>query len=262
MMELARYAFRRRLLGTAALSVLLSVFAAGMVAMFPSIDASGVDLEAYLEAFPPALREAFGLTALGSIEGFLSAEFYQFGLVLLLGLYTAYVGGRLVAAEVETGRIDFVLAGPVPRWRVVVERYLALLASVVVVDVVSAVAVVVSVAAIGDSIEPVRLLWVHLLAVPYLAACGGLGLLISTLTDRADTAQRAGLGAVFVLFVLDSTTAATDYDWLGAVSPTRLYDPTAVLVEGTVDLAGAGLLLAASAVLVVAAVKRFRANDI
>jgi len=92
-MELARYAFRQRLAGTAALSVLLAVFAAGMVAMFaagmvamfPSIEQSGVDLEAYLEAFPPALREAFGLVSLGSIEGFLAAEFYQFGLVLLLG---------------------------------------------------------------------------------------------------------------------------------------------------------------------------------
>lgn len=261
-MELARYAFRRRLAGTAALSVLLSVFAAGMVAMFPSVEASGVDLEAYLEAFPPALREAFGLVSLGSIEGFLSAEFYQFGLVLLLGLYTAYVGGRLIAAEVETGRIDLVLAGPVPRWRVVVERYFALLASVAIVNAVSGVAVAVSVAAIGDSIAPARLVWVHLLAVPYLAVCGAIGLYISTLTDRADTAQRAGLGAVFSLFLLDSTTAATDYDWLGAVSPTRLYDPTAVLVEGTVDLASAALLLAVSAVLVVAAVWRFRTNDV
>ena len=208
-MEHARYAFRRRLVGTAALSVLLSVFAAGMVAMFPSIEQSGVDLEAYLEAFPPALREAFGLVSLGSIEGFLSAEFYQFGLVLLLGLYTAYVGGRLIAAEVESGRIDLVLAGPVPRWRVVVERYLALIASVVVVDAVSGIAVALAVTAIGDSIAPARLFWAHLLAVPYLAVCGGLGLVISTLTDRTDTAQRGALGAVFVLFLLDSTTSAT-----------------------------------------------------
>lgn len=261
-MEHARYAFRRRLVGTAALSVLLAVFAAGMVAMFPSIEQSGVDLEAYLEAFPPALREAFGLVSLGSIEGFLSAEFYQFGLVLLLGLYTAYVGGRLIAAEVESGRIDLVLAGPVPRWRVVVERYLALLASVMVVDAVSGIVIAASVAAIGDSIAPARLFWAHLLAVPYLAVCGGLGLVISTLTDRADTAQRGALGAVFVLFLLDSTTAATDYDWLGAISPTRQYDPTAVLVEGSIDFVAGGLMLVAAALLVGIAVWRFDGNDI
>lgn len=261
-MELARYAFRRRLAGTATLSVGLAVYAAGMVAMFPSVEQSGVDLEAYLEAFPPALREAFGLVSLTSIEGFLSAEFYQFGVVLLLGLYTAYTGGRLVAAEVETDRVALVLAGPVPRWRVVVERYLALLASVVLVDAVSGVTVAVAVAAIGDSIAPMRLLWVHLLAVPYLAVCGALGLLLSTLTDRADTAQRAALGAVFGLFLLDSTTATTDYDWLGAVSPTRQYDPTAVLVEGTVDLVCAAALLVAAVVLVVAAARRFRSSDI
>lgn len=261
-MEITRYAFRRRLAGTAALATLLSLFAAGMVAMFPSVEASGVDLEAYLEAFPQALREAFGLTSLASVEGFLSAEFYQFGLVLLLGLYTAYVGGRLVAAEVESGRLDLVLAGPIPRWRVVVERYVALLASVIVVDAVTGVVVAAAIMAIGESIAPARLVWAHLLAVPYLAVCGALGLLISTLTDRVDTAQRAALGGVFALFLLDSTTGATDYDWIGAISPTRLYDPTAVLVEGTVDIMGGAVLLVAAVALVAVAVKRFERNDI
>jgi len=177
-------------------------------------------------------------------------------------VYTAYVGGRLIAAEVESGRIDLVLAGPVPRWRVVVERYLALLASVAIVDAVSGIAIAVAVAAIGDSIAPARLVWAHVLAVSYLAVCGGLGLVISTLTDRVETAQRGALGAVFALFLLDSTTAATDYDWLGAISPTRQYDPTAVLVEGSTDLLAGGLMVAAAGLLVGFAVWRFDGNDI
>ncbi|WP_373188720.1 hypothetical protein [Halolamina sp.] len=111
-------------------------------------------------------------------------------------------------------------------------------------------------------IAPARLVWAHVLAVPYLAVCGGLGLVISTLTDRVETAQRGALGAVFALFLLDSTTAATDYDWLGAISPTRQYDPTAVLVEGSTDLLAGGLMVAAAGLLVGFAVWRFDGNDI
>lgn len=262
MLAIARYLFRRRLAGTAALAALLSLLGAGTVGLFPSVEQAGVDLDAYAESLPPAMREAFGLSSLSSIEGFLAGEFYQFAFVLLLGAYAAYLGGRVVAAEVETGRIDLVLAGPVARWRVVVERYLAVVASLVVVDAVVAVAVSAALAAIGESVEAGRLLAVHLLAVPYLCCCTAIGLVPSVLTDRADTAGRAGLAAVFALFLLDSLTAPTDYDWVGAISPTRGYDPTAVLVEGAVDYAAAALLLTVAVTLVAAAVRRFRRNDI
>lgn len=262
MFEITRYLVRRRLGGTAALAALLSLLGAGTVALFPSVEAAGVDLDAYVEAMPPALREAFGLTSLSTIEGFLAGEFYQFAFVLLLGPYAAYLGGRLVAAEVETDRIALVLAGPVARWRVVVERYLAVVVSLVIVDAVVAVAVAAAVAGIGESIAPARLLSVHLFAVPYLCCCSAIGLVPSVLTGRADTAGRAGLAGVFALFLLDSLTAPTEYEWLGAISPTRGYDPTALLVEGTVDLAAAALLLVAAALGVGVAVRRFRTVDI
>jgi ABC-2 type transport system permease protein len=262
MFEITRYLVRRRLRGTAALAAMLSLLGAGTVGLFPSVEQAGVDLDAYVESLPPAIREAFGLATLTSIEGFLAGEFYHFAFVLLLGAYAAYLGGRVIAAEVETGRIDLVLAGPVPRWRVVVERYLAVVASLVVVDAVVAVAVVAAIAAIGESIDLGRLLAVHLLAVPYLSCCVAIGLVPSVLTDRADTAGQAGLGAVFALFLLDGLTAPTEYEWLGAVSPMRGYDPTVVLVEGTVDFAAAALLLAAAVAGVAVAVRRFRRNDI
>lgn len=262
MLEIARYGARRRLGGTAVLSVLLSALAGMTVAFFPTVKAAGVDFEAYLQSLPPAVREAFGVTSLTSIEGFLSSEFYQFALVILMGLYAAYAGGRLVAAEVETGRIDLVLAGPVSRARLVLERYLSLVPTLVVVNLVVPAVVYGSVLAIGESISLARVAMVHLLALPYLLACGAVGLLLSVLVDRADTAQRAALGLVFVLFLVDSLTAPTDYAAVGALSPTRYYDPTAVLVHGTYAWADAGVLLVATVGLLAGAVVWFRRVDV
>ena len=48
---------------------------------------------------------------------------YQFLWLLLLGLYVAYSGGALVAADVETGQLDMLLATPISRSRVAVEKY-------------------------------------------------------------------------------------------------------------------------------------------
>lgn len=262
MLHITRYAVRRRRNGTLVLSALLGLLAAGTVAIFPSFAQAGVDFEAYLEALPPAFREAFGIADLTSIEGFLATEFYQFAFVILLGMYAAYVGGRLVAAEVESGRVDLVLAGPVSRRRVVLERYLSLLATFLVVNVVVAVAVLGAVEAIGEALSFERLLVVHLLSLPYLCCCGAIGLVLSVLFDRADAAQRTGLGVVFGLFLVDSLTAPTDYDWLGAVSPTRHYDPTAVLVNGQYDWTGAGAMLVATQALVGVAAWWFGRHDV
>lgn len=262
MLTITRYATRRRRNGTLVLAALLGILGAGTVALFPSFSQAGVDFEAYLESLPPAFREAFGVASLTTIEGFLATEFYQFAFVILLGMYAAYVGGRLVAAEVETGRADMVLAGPVSRWRLVVERYLSLLPVFLVVNVVVGLAVYATVLAIDESLAAEKLVVVHLLSLPYLLVCGAIGLALSVLVDRSDTAQRAGLGVVFALFLLDSLTAATDYDHLGAVSPTRHYDPTAILVNAEYDWIGAGGMLVATAVLVAFAVWWFGRGDV
>jgi ABC-2 type transport system permease protein len=84
----------------------------------------------------------------------------------------------------------------------------------------------------------------------------------SVVVDRASVAQRVAGGLVFALFLVESLVSATDYGWLGAVAPARYYDPTAVLVDGAYDLAGAAILLAGTGVLVAAALAWFRVRDI
>jgi len=261
MAAFARYYGRRRLRGSAVLAAGLSVLAGLYVSMYPTVSA-GVDLDAYVENLPPAVRAAFGIQSLGTIEGFLAAELYAFGWVLLLGLYLAYAAASLVAGDVEDGRIDLLLSLPVSRRRLLLETFASILVPIAVVNVVVPPVVYAGVLAVGESIAVADLLAVHLLSVPYLLTTVAIGLAASVAFYRASVAQRVAVGIVFGLFLVESVTTETDVSWLGAISPTRYYDPTAVLVGSEWDLAGAGLLAVAAAVVVVASNEYFRRKDV
>lgn len=259
---LAAYEMRRRVKGSVVLAVGLSLLALVVVAIYPSIQESSAELDAYVESLPPAFRTALGVETFTTVEGFLAAELYQFGWVLLLGLYFAYRAAGLVADAVESGRMDTLLATPISRTRVVLETFAGLLVPLVVVNVVSFVAVHAGVVAVGESVDVARLAAVHLLSVPYLLVCAGVGLLLSVSLQRSDAAERGALGAVFGLWLVESVAAASEYDWLAAVSPTHYYDPTAVLLHGEYDPGGAALLAVVAVALVAASVGWFRRVDV
>jgi ABC-2 type transport system permease protein len=260
-LELARYGARRRLLGMLALSVGLSAFSALYAGFFPSLTGN-LDLAEYVEALPPVFVEAFGLRAFNTIEGFLATELYHFAWIILLGLYLAYSAASLIAGDVESGRMDVLLSLPISRARLVGEQFLALAPGILLVNVVVAAATWVATRAIGYPIGTVDLVVVHALSLPYLFACAAIGLACSVLADRASVAQRGAAGTVFALFLLESLLASTDYAWVGAVAPMRYFDPTAILVDGSYDVAGAAILTAGTLVLVAASQLYFRQKDV
>lgn len=262
MLELAQFEGRRRVRGSLALGIGLALLGAMMIWVFPSIDQAGVDLEEYVDAWPPALRQMFSIEAIGTIEGFMAAELYAFGWVILLGLYMAYSAASLIADDVEHGRMDMTLSLPVSRWRVVVEKYLTMLVPIVVVNAIGFLTVYIGLILIDESISTVDLLAVHLLSVPYLLATASIGVLASVLFDRATIAQRVAAGAAFGLFLIESVLEGTDYGDVGLIAPSRYYDPTEILVHSEYNLEGAALLLVASAVIVAASAIWFSKKDV
>jgi len=265
MLDVATYESERRITGALVLAALLAAMSLLFVALFPSIASSGADLDAYMESLPPALQTAFGATgtfSIATIEGFLAVELYQFFWVLMLGIYAAYLAGGLIAGDVERDRMDVLLAAPITRRRVVVEKFLSLVPVVVALNLVVGATVYAGVLAIGESVPLADLAVAHLLSIPYLLACGAIGLVLSVVFDTSDVAKRGGLGAIFGLFLLETVSASADLDWLGAISPTRYYDPTAILVRGEYDWTGGLILLAGTAALVAASAWWFRRKDI
>jgi ABC-2 type transport system permease protein len=261
MLEIARYEAAKRVRGSLAMAVGIVLLTALYVWMFPRISA-GVDLDQYVEAWPPALREAFGVTELGSIEGFLAAELYAFVWVILLGVYLAYAAASTIAGPVERDRMDLLLSLPISRARLLVGRFASLLVPILLLNAVVPVSVYAAVFLIGESLSAVDLLVVHALSIPYLLTTAGVGLACSVALDREAIAQRAAIVIVFGLFLVDSVVAGTAVAWLGTASPTRYYDPSAILVEGDAGIAGAVILTVTALALVAGSAAWFSRRDV
>ena len=261
MFEVTRYETERRLTGTVAVAVGLSLFAVMFLAIGPSI-VEEVDMESYAEALPDAFEASFGLEGMGSFAGLLATELYQFGFVILLGLYFAYLGGGAVAGDVEVDRLDLLLTTPISRSRLLAEKYAALVPSMLLINVVVGTVVYVGALLVDEPLALADVLMAHLLSLPYLLAAAAVGLLFSVVFSRSSTAQRGAIAAVFGLFMVESLVADSDFEALGALSLSRYYDPTAILVDSSYDLMGALILCEAAALLVVLALLHFQRRDI
>ena len=261
MFETARYEGERRVRGAGAFALVLGLVSAVFVGLFPSFEDAGADEIA--DSFPPVFQELFGIEAMGTIEGFLAAEIYSFVWVLLVGLYVAYAAAGLITRDVERGRMDLLLSYPVSRRGVLFEKVAALGVPIVVLNVVVPVFVYGAVLLVGESIDPVRLVMVHALSIPFFLACAGIGVVLSVAFDRVGRAQVTALGLVVLLWLIDGLSyMEPDFEWIGDGTPSRYYDPTAVLVHREYAFLDASALLAAFLVLLIIAAAIFSRRDI
>lgn len=261
MFETTRYEIERRIRGTVLLSIGISLYAGFIVWYFTVLE--GVSIEEIFEDVPPAMRDAFGVESLSTIEGFLGAEVYNFVWVLGLGLYLAYVAGGLIAGDIERQRMDLLLSFPISRARLLAEKFAAVLLPIVVVNVVVGTVIYLSADAIDESIDLTHLVMAHVLSVPYLLVCAGIGIVLSVIVNRAAIAERGAIGIVFVLFLVESAVGSADeYDWIQYISPTHYYEPTTILLDGSYELIDSGILLVAFLGLVLLSQILFTNRDI
>lgn len=260
MFEVARYESERKLVLGATIALAASFYGAMFVALSPAY--SDFDLEAVFSDFPPQFTEGFGLEAFNTLPGLLAVELYQFGWILVLGLYLAYTAAGLVAGDIETGRMDTLLSAPIARTRLVGEEFLSMLVPILAVNAVTPVVLYVGSVLIDEPLDVVDLVALHALAVPYLLCCTAVGFALSVFLANESLAQNASVGVLLVAFLVETVFIGTGLEFIGVLTPMNYFDPTAILVNGTYDLAGAGILLAATVVLVLAGQWRFGRMDI
>ncbi|GGL67199.1 hypothetical protein GCM10009039_26520 [Halocalculus aciditolerans] len=251
----------RRLRGTVVLTVGVSLYTAFIVWYFSLLDPEAFKQVA--QSLPPAMLEAFGMQAIGSIGGFLGGQIYTFVWLLGLGIYFAYTAAGTIASDIENDRMDLLLSFPVSRSQLLLEKFASLLLPMTVLNIVVGGVTYGLVLAIGETIDPMHLALAHLLSIPYLLVCAAIGMVLSVLVDRAAIAERAAMGAIFVLWMVESAVGtAESVAWLRYISPTHYYQPTPILLTGTYELMDAGILLAGFLGLLIIAQVLFQRRDI
>ncbi|WP_181685911.1 ABC transporter permease [Halorhabdus salina] len=261
MFETTRFDAERLAPSSVVIGASIAAFGGMMTLIAPGI-LGDVDLETLFEQLPAAMVEQMGLRHMGTLEGFIAIELYEYVWLLGLGAYLAYLAGGTIAGDVENGRMDTLLVAPVSRARLLGERYLALLTPIVVVNVVTFAGVYGATLLIAESIPLVDLAAVHTLSVPYLLACGAFGMAVSVAAPRRRIAEGVAAGTIIGTFLLEMLVSGTDVSWLGAIAPMRYYDPLGALTESAYDPTGAGILLAVAVVLLVGSAWLFGEVDV
>ena len=100
----------------------IGLWSAFVVAIYPSVEDA---LSKAVASYPEALKQAFGIAELTSVEQYLNAEM----LSLIVPLAVGYLAVRSVASGLsgaaESGRLDVLLSAPVSRRRLVASGFSA-----------------------------------------------------------------------------------------------------------------------------------------
>lgn len=99
----------------------LGLMCAFEVAIFPSVEES---LTKAMRGYPEALKEAFGIGQLNTVEQYLHAEMLSLILPLALGYLAARALASGLTGAAESGRLDVLLSAPVSRRALVAAGFL------------------------------------------------------------------------------------------------------------------------------------------
>lgn len=218
------------------------------LAVYPSVQSSGQDMQAFVDQWPEPLREAFGLDAYSTGPGFLNTELFSLMIPFILIGVALTAAAAATAGEEEAGTADLLLALPVTRGLVLVARALALTGAVVGLAALGWVTLVVGTPMVDLDVSTGGLaagaVMTGLLGLLY----GTLGLLLGALTGRR--AVTIGIGVALALGAFLLNALAPLAEWLEPWQDTSPFawalgaEPLTAGVDGPHALLLAGLSLA------------------
>ncbi|KXB08067.1 hypothetical protein AKJ56_01910 [candidate division MSBL1 archaeon SCGC-AAA382N08] len=244
-------------------TLVLSLIFMGMAAMYssfyPSFEGS---LEELMKNFPE-LGFIRGFESFASYPGFLNAELYQIFWILILAIIFGYVAASLISEEIEGKTMDMLLSNPIPRYRIVLEKFFGLIPLVLIVNFATMASVYGITLAINEELNFVNLLTTHVLSIPYFLAIISLGVLVSTIIDKKMKASMVVMAIVIGSYIFESVSLlAPDYEKLGLISLTHYYNPAESLIEGNIDFNGTITLVITTISFLLLAMIYFERRDI
>lgn len=205
---------------------------------------------------------AFGMDQInfGEFTGFFGVEC---GNVLGLGgaFFAALLGVSALAKEEKEHTAEFLLAHPVRRWKVVVEKLLAVLLQIVILNMVVAGVTALSTRIIGETpeLKTMALLFLayFLLQIEVAAICFG----ISAFLSRGSLGIGLGMAAVFY-FLNIVANLSEDAEFLKYVTPFGYTESAGIIADGRISIQYLSVGIIFAVIGVAAAFYRYSKKDI
>ncbi len=229
----------------------LGLFVAGATyaPFYPSIKDNAEMLDKYMNSMPDFLREAF-LGATGdftSPAGYLNTELFNFFAPLLLLLFAVGAGARAIAGEEEKQTLDVLLSTPIPRRRIVIDKFDAMLVAGALISVALWLSVPVTGPPFGLNAGLVDLTAAVFMCFLLAMAFGAIALAIGAATGRRALAVGVTAGIAGGTYLLDLLVpAVSSIEFLQLLSPFHYYLGAEPMMRG-LDVTGS-LVLAGIAI--------------
>lgn len=249
--------------GTIGWGLALVASVALQLAVYPAVRDAAADLEQLLASYPDAFKALFNVQqSFGSGVGYLRGEVFGFLAPLVLLGVTIGHAAKATAGEERAHTMDLLLANPVSRTRLLLDKALAVLMDLVIVTAVFGVVLVVGSAISGLDVPVPDLLGAVLASAVVALPFGALALLVGTLTGRPGLAIAIPVGLALLTFLLNALTPLSE-----SLKPWRVVSPfhhAAVndALTGNTNWTGLAGLVVVTALLLVGAVALFERRDI
>jgi beta-exotoxin I transport system permease protein len=178
----------------------LGLWSAFVVLIYPSVESA---LSKAIESYPPALKEAFGIGELTSVEQYLHAEMLSLIVPLALGYLAVRAISSGLAGAAESGRLDVLLSAPVSRTRLVAAGFLA-----TAIELAGVIAITVAITGLGSLVSGAGLSLGLTLAGyanvwPLALVFAGLGAVATGFSLRTNVVTGSVAGVLVSMYVID-----------------------------------------------------------
>lgn len=209
----------------------LASMAALIVFIYPAYADQLADFE-----LPEAFRAFFGEAEWASPEGFLGTEFFGNWVPALMAVFGIMQGTNAVAGEEVNGTMDVLLAQPVRRSRLLIEKLAAFIVAAFLILTIINIGWLLSIPFVEEMDVPVgRVVLATYAMLPLSLAfyCFSLWLSVA-LPSRAAATGIAALVAVYTFFAYTLGIAVEVLRPLRWSSPFFYYDGTALITSGLI----------------------------
>lgn len=230
-------------------------------AFWPSI--RNPEMMKALEAYPKGVLEAFNYNDLTSAAGYLGSAVYGLLVPLLIAVFAIGAGTRAVAGDEEAGTLDLVLAHPVGRARLALQRFAGIVVGLAVVTAALLLAMLgLRGPAQLDGIGVAELAAVTLQLALFGAVFAALAFAVGAATGRKALTLGISAGVAVLTFLCNGVLPQVEgLEWVRNLSPWHWYLGGEPLVNG-VQVADSGLLAGLAVVLVAFGTWAFGRRDV
>ena len=216
-----------------------------------------------LSSYPQALLDALNYSDLFSAAGYVGSTMYGLLVPLLVSVFAISFGTRAVAGDEEAGTLDLVLAHPISRTRLALQRFGALCAALLIIGTVLWMAML-AITGPGQLNEiSAGEFAAATLQLALLGACiGAVAFAVGAATGRKAIANGVPAGVTVLAYLANGTFPQVEgLEWTRDVSPWHWMVGGEPLKNG-LHVGDSVLLLGTAAILVTLGTWEFSRRDV